>query len=100
MDNWNGKDTPRKTSQTAMKYHAQTDQFTVSAADLRRAAQAMRCAIRHIREGHGLDLKGRARVGASTSPEFAEAGILNAAAALGIDLGSDHPGVIDVSNAG
>jgi hypothetical protein len=33
-------------------------------------------------------------------PDFAEAGIIDAARALGIDLGSDRPGQLDVSAAG
>ncbi len=33
-------------------------------------------------------------------PDFAESGILDAARALGIDLGSQRPGKIDVSDAG
>jgi hypothetical protein len=33
-------------------------------------------------------------------PEFAESGILDAARALGIDLGADRPGKLDVSNDG
>lgn len=83
-----------------MKYHAPTDQFTVSSDDLRRAADALRWAIKHIRLGHGLDLKGFSRSGPMEHPDFAEAGILDAAAALGIDLGNALPGKIDVSDAG
>jgi hypothetical protein len=33
-------------------------------------------------------------------PEFAESAILDAARALGIDLGADRPGKLDVSDAG
>ena len=83
-----------------MKYHAPTNQFTVSAEELRRATHAMRWAIKHIRLGHNLDPKGCDRPGAMTHPDFAEAGILEAAIAMGIDLGSDRPGKLDVSDAG
>lgn len=83
-----------------MQYHAPTDQFTISADDLRCASCALRWAIKHIRLGHGLDLKGFSRSGPMEHPDFAEAGILDAAAALGIDLGNALPGKIDVSDAG
>lgn len=83
-----------------MKYHAPTNQFTISPDDLRRAADALRYAIKHIRLGHGLDPKGFSRTGPMEDPDFAEAGIMDAAAALGIDLGSERPGKIDVSDAG
>lgn len=83
-----------------MKYHAPTDQFTISADELRRAAHALRWAIKHVRAGHGLDVKGYKRDGPMDDPEFAESGILDAARALGIDLGADRPGKLDVSDAG
>lgn len=80
-----------------MLYHAPTNQFTVSADDLQRASHSLRWAIKHIRLGHSLDLKGYKRPGAMDDPEFAEAGILDAAKQLGIDLGADRPGKLDVS---
>lgn len=83
-----------------MKYHAPTNQFTISANDLARAAHSLRWAIKHIRLGHKLDPKGCDRPGPIEHPDFAEAGILDAASALGIDLGSDRPGKLDVSDAG
>ena len=81
-----------------MTYHAPTNQFTVPAADLQRVCHSLRWAIKNIREGHGLDPKGYKREGAMDSPEFAECGILDAAKLLGIDLGADRPGKLDVSN--
>jgi len=83
-----------------MKYHAPTNKFTVSQDDLQRAAHSLRWAIKHIRIGSGLDPKGYKRSGPMDDPEFAESGILDAARALGIDLGSERPGEIDVNNAG
>lgn len=83
-----------------MKYHAPTNQFTISAADLQQAATALRWAISHIRAGHGRDLKGVKRDGPMEHPDFAEAGILDAARHIGIDLGADRPGKLDVSDAG
>ena len=83
-----------------MKYHAPTGQFTVSANELERAADSLRWAIKHIRLGHKLDPKGSDRPGPMEDPDFAEAGIIDAAITLGIDLGSDRPGKLDVSDAG
>lgn len=83
-----------------MKYHAPTNQFIISPADLQRASQLLRWSIKHIREGHQLDPKGYVRDAPMDDPEFAESGILQAACALGIDLGADRPGKLDVSNDG
>ena len=80
-----------------MTYHAPSNQFTVCVADLQRAAHSLRWAIKHIRAGHNLDLKGYKRDGPMDDPEFAESGILDAAKVLGIDLGADRPGKLDVS---
>jgi hypothetical protein len=81
-----------------MQYHAPTDQFTISAADLKRASASLRYAIKNIRDGAKLDNKGydyTERV--SDWAEYAEGWILDAARALGIDLGADRPGKLDVS---
>lgn len=83
-----------------MQYHAPTNQFTISADDMKRASHLLRYAIKKIRQGHKLDPKGYDREGAMDCPEFAESGILDAARALGIDLGADRPGKLDVSNEG
>jgi hypothetical protein len=84
-----------------MKYHAPTNQFTVSPRDLQMAAHSLRWAIKHIRLGHGRSLKGGdERPGPMEDPDFAESGILDAAKQLGIDLGADRPGKLDVSDAG
>lgn len=80
-----------------MQFHAPTNQFTVSADDLSRAAGYLRWAIKHIRLGHQLDPKGYQRPGPMDDPAFAEAGILDAAKTLGIDLGADRAGKLDVS---
>ena len=83
-----------------MNYHAPSNQFTVSPDDLQSAAHSLRWAIKHIREGHNLDPKGYDRSGPMDNPEFAESGILDAARALGIDLGARRPGQLDVSKDG
>lgn len=81
-----------------MKYHAPTNQLTISPDELKRASHSLCWAIRHIREGHGLSPKGYDRSGPMDDPEFAEQGILDAAKDLGIDLGADRPGKLDVSS--
>lgn len=81
-----------------MKYHAPTNTFTVTPDDLQRACHLLRWAIKHIREGAQLDPKGYKRSGPMDDPEFAESGILQAARDLGIDLGAERPGQLDVSN--
>jgi len=83
-----------------MNYHAPTNQFTVSAHDLKLASRSLKCAINHIRIGHGLDPKGYVRSGPMDHPEFAEQCILDAAKDIGIDLGADWSGRLDVSNEG
>jgi hypothetical protein len=83
-----------------MKYHAPTKQFTVSADSLDRASRSLLWAIKHIRLGHNLDTKGYKKPGPMEDPQFAEAGILQAAKELGIDLGADREGKLDVSSAG
>jgi hypothetical protein len=81
-----------------MKYHAPTNQFTVSAQDLEAATRSLKWAIKHIRLANCMDPKGYERPGPMDDAEFAESGILGAAKHLGIDLGADRPGILDVSN--
>jgi hypothetical protein len=83
-----------------MKYHAPTKQFTVSEDSLDRASRSLLWAIKHIRLGHNLDTKGYEEPGPMGDPQFAEAGILDAARDLGIDLGATRPGRLDVSHSG
>lgn len=84
-----------------MKYHAPTNQFTVSPKDLQMAAHSLRWAIKHIRLASGRSLQGgKEHPGPMEDPDFAESGILDAAKNFGIDLGADRPGKLDVSDAG
>ena len=83
-----------------MKYHAPTKQFTVTSDALESASRSMLWAIKHIREGHDLDTRGYKKEGAMEHPQFAEHAILDAAMDLGIDLGADRDGVLDVSQSG
>lgn len=83
-----------------MQYHAPTNQFTISADDMKRASSLLRWSIRNIRDAHNLDPKGYKNEGPMEAPQFAETGILDAAKTLGIDLGADRYGKLDVSNDG
>jgi len=81
-----------------MKYHAPTDQFTISADDLKRGTKLLLYAIRKIRIAAKLDLSGYDNLQReSDAAEQAETNIIDAAQALGIDLGARNPGQIDVS---
>lgn len=82
-----------------MKYHAPTKCFVVTGDSYEMAALNMKLAIKHVREMAGLPFephKGNVVMG---PPEFAEAAILGAAAALGIDLGAQRHGHLDVRTA-
>jgi hypothetical protein len=84
-----------------MQYHAPTDQFTISAADMKRASSLLRYAISKIRDGSKLDRKGYESFKRESDwAEYSEGGILDAARTLGIELGADRPGKLDVSNDG
>lgn len=80
-----------------MNYHAPTNQFTVRPDDLRSVCHYLRWAIKHIRLGHNLDPKGYEHRGPMGDPQFAESGILQAASAMGIDLGAKSYGELDAS---
>jgi len=57
-------------------------------------------AIRHIRDANGLDVAGYSHQGMMKNPQFAETYILDAAKKLGIDLGAERYGELDVSKVG
>jgi len=91
----------RLVSEYFMKYHAPTNQFTISAEDMQRASSTLRYAIEKIRDGAQLDLKGYDNLKRESDwAEYSEVAILDAARTLGIDLGADRPGKLDVSNNG
>jgi hypothetical protein len=84
-----------------MQYHAPTNQFTISADDMKRASSLLRYAISKIRDGAKLDRKGYdAQKRDADWAEYSEGGIIDAARAIGIELGADRPGKLDVSNDG
>ncbi|HAC30663.1 MAG TPA: hypothetical protein DCF82_23095 [Marinobacter hydrocarbonoclasticus] len=80
-----------------MKFHAPTKQFTVSQSDLAMAAHSFEYVIRHIRELANLPMSKYSRDGALTSADHAQKGILDAAKALGIDMGAEWGNELDVS---
>jgi hypothetical protein len=82
-----------------MNYHAPTDQFTFGLPDIKRASFILLHAIRKIRDGANLDLKGYDYLGRVCDwASIAENDILEAAGSLGIDLGASRPGKLDVSD--
>jgi hypothetical protein len=80
-----------------MLYHHPTQQFTVSPDELKHAANDLTYAIKNIRLLAGRDLRGYDNPGNMDHAEFAEDGILQAAKALGINLGATRAGKLDVS---
>lgn len=80
-----------------MKYHAPTKGLTFEIRQLERASGSMLWAIASIRQAAGLPLGPRETPGPMKAPDFAEQGILDAAEALGIDLGESRYGRLDVS---
>lgn len=79
-----------------MKYHHPTKAFTVDPKDLERASDSLMWAIKCIRETAKLPLEPRKTEVGMEPPDFAEQAILDAAKALGIDLGAERYGRLDV----
>jgi len=82
-----------------MKFHAPTGQFTVNKKDLEYAAHTLLNTIKHIREMNGLPLTKYKREGLLEASDFAQKNIIDAAKALGIDLGAEWGNELDVSDA-
>lgn len=83
-----------------MKYHAQSDQLTVSHEQLRIASSHFYYAIRKIKETAGMPLHPYKRDGCLVHHDHAMCGIISAAQALGIDLGANWGNDIDSTNHG
>lgn len=81
-----------------MQYHAPTKQFTVSTKDLEYAAMFLRLAIKHIRIIDWLPLTTHKRETALTSSDHAQKLIIDAAKAIGIDLGAEWGNQLNVSD--
>lgn len=79
-----------------IRYHAQTGAFLVPADALHQASHALIEAIKHIRIQAGLPLSPYTLQGPMQAPQFAEASILEAARNLGIALGADRFGQLNL----
>jgi len=86
----------RSEERSPMKYHAPSNSFTVSVADIEYAALALRCAMRHIREASDLPLEPYKRDGALTPADHAQKMVIEAADRLGIDLGARWGNELDL----
>lgn len=81
-----------------MKYHAPTKQFTIPRGALGHAADSLLVAIRHIRAAAGLPLTAYEMTHAQLShADHAQKQIIDAALAVGIDLGGQWGNELDVS---
>jgi hypothetical protein len=79
-----------------MIYDAQKDRFTISPSDLRRAGLGFLYALRKIRETAGLPLDRYERDAPLSAADHAMKGVIDAAKAVGIDLGGEWGNEIDV----
>ena len=82
-----------------MKYHVPTGQFTVEKDSLEMAGYNLIYAIRHIRDMAGLPHTKYQKKGPLSDADHAQKGILDAAKALGVDLGAEWGHELDVSEA-
>lgn len=82
-----------------MEYHEPTKSFVVTVGALERAAADMKWAIQNVRRQAGLPLGPHATETPMDAAQFAEAAILSAARNIGINLGAQRPGQLDVREA-
>jgi len=80
-----------------MKYHAPTKQFVIDREDIDIAAICLKQAIADIRKMAGLPLTKHERTGPLSQADLAQKVILDAADAIGIDMGARWGNEIDVS---
>ena len=80
-----------------MKYHAQSKQFTIPKDNLDSIYYSLIYAIRHIRTIAGLPMTRYKREGCLSDADHAQKGILDAAKAIGIDMGAEWGEQLDVS---
>ena len=83
-----------------MRYHAPSKQFTVSPDQLQSCAANLLFAIKKIRQASGLPLEVSERHSAMSEACHAEQAVLDAAQAIGIDLGATCAWAVDVRRAG
>ena len=79
-----------------MRFHVPTGRFTVDSNALSGAALNLRYALSKIRELAGLPLDRYPREGALTDADHAQKGVLDAAAAMGIDFGASWGNELDL----
>lgn len=82
-----------------MKYHAQTQEFSVSKDDLDKASRSFLCAIKRIRTVAGLPLGKYEIDGLLNDVDHAQRCIIDGAMSMGIDLGAQWGNELDVSDA-
>lgn len=80
-----------------MKYDFRKRSLRLSTRDADQAGYSLIYVIQNIRDMAKLPRKGYQWEKAMGAPQFAEAGVLKAAEAMGIDLGADRFGQLDVS---
>jgi len=78
-----------------MQYNPTTKGLSITVKDADAAASSLLSAIFYSRQVQGMPLEGSPN-GPPTGDTTCEYCILNAATALGIDLGATRPGVLDV----
>lgn len=83
-----------------MKYHAPTKSILIDTSSLELIALALRCAARNVRELAGLPLGPYKHEGQMGSAQLAECWILDAAKYVGIDLGAERFGQLDLRDPG
>lgn len=86
-----------------MQYHAPTQQFTIDQRALWGVALHLRYAIKKARSMAGLPATPFKHAGPVNGPEgdayHVEAALLDIAQEIGIDMGANRPGMLDVSDA-
>ena len=81
-----------------MKFHAPTNNFVIQHDDLKYASSLLRIAIKQIRLINGLPLS-KYNQNSSLKPEdYAQKMIIDAANAIGIDMGAKWGNELDVSD--
>ena len=83
-----------------MRFHQPTSSFVIHRQDLENAADALRWALRNIRACAGLPLGPYEHSGALSKADMAMKSILDAADAIGIDLGATRGSQLDLREPG
>ena len=82
-----------------MMYHAQSKSFTHDLRDLDEATLNLLYSLKHIRKLANLPLTKYKRSGQLTDADHAQKGIIDAAKAIGIDLGVNWGENLDLTDA-